>query len=842
MVDLAAAAVGATFGALLKEALEIIKKACKYRSTLEGQIETFQNLGPVIKKIEKFNEQLDRPRQEVEGLIRGMSEMEKLIGKCPKPKASKPWRVFSFPTYYDKLKATDKSFERSVTVDLQLRMAGDLQVVLLKLENILESLSKQSYGTQIQGPHGAPAKPEFTVGLNEPLQNLKIELLKPGVSVHVVTGLGGFGKTTFAKTLCWDDKVKGKFGNNIFFVVVSQTPNLKIIVQTLYEDCGLQRREFHNDEEAINKLGNLLIEIGKSPILLVLDDVWPGSESLIEKFKCSIPDYKILVTSRVAFVGFDTISPLKPLGHEDAEKLFCHLANVEGSNLVSEIVRSCKGIPLSLKVIGRSLRGQDAEAWQEMKKLLQGHSILESLQSCSIPNSDPNTDLFACLKSSLDLLEHKSPFEFSVPFPLKECFKDLGLFPEDQRIPVAALIDMWTELYELDDCGTRAMLIVKKLANSNLADVLVTKNGDANNSDEYKCYNYHFVMQHDIVRELAICLSKEGPFEERDRLIIDEIKRPHWWIVENPQGITARILSSFPKWLIGQRQQRVVARTMSISTGENFTSDWCSMQADKTEVLVLNIRSKTYTFPEFMKNMSKLRVLIVTNYGFHPSEINNFELLSFLSNLKRIRLEKVSVPCLCRLNNLKKLSFYMCNTSQAFDSCSIEISSALPKLEEMNIDYCIDLEKLPAGICKITSLKKLSITNCHKFKVVPQEIGELENLEELRLSCCSDLEEMRDSIGNLHNLRLFDITDCISLTNLPEKLGELRNLEKLCMKGCSRCELPDSVENLQQLNCVVCDEDTSPNWEPFKAMLPKLEVKVLKADINLHWLPGVLKR
>ncbi|KAI4314930.1 hypothetical protein L6164_027790 [Bauhinia variegata] len=827
------AAIGAVFGELLKKGLETIDKARNYGSALEDQIETFQNLGPVIKDIEKFNEQLDRPRQEVEGLIREMSEMEELIGKCPKPKANKPWRVLSFPIYNDKLKARDKKLVRSVTVDLQLRMARDLQDVLFKVGNILESLSKHSYGPKIQGLYGAPEKPEFTVGLDEPLENLKTELLKPGVSVHILTGLGGSGKSTLAKKLCWDDKVKGKFGNNIFFVTVSQTPNLMIIVQTLFENCGLSKPEFCNVDEAIDKVGILLRAIGRSPILLVLDDVWPGSESLIENFKCEIQCYKILVTSRVAFPRFDTHCHLKPLGHEDAEKLFCRFAKVEGSNLVSEVVRGCKGSPLALKVIGGSLCGEESEseAWQEMKKSLQSHSIL-----------DANDDLLTRLQNSLDLLEHKSPVESSMKVPYKECFKDLGLFPEDQRIPVASLIDMWTELYNLDDDGTKAMFIVKKLANRNLANVIVTKNRDANNSGEYKYYNYHFVTQHDLIRELAIYLSKEGTFEERKRLIIDEISRPHWWIVENPQGITARILSFFPKWFIGQRQQRVVARTMSISTDENFTSDWCSMQADKTEVLVLNIRSKTYAFPEFMKKMSKLRVLIVTNYGFHLSEINNFELLSFLPNLKRIRLEKVSVPCLCRLNNLKKLSFYMCNTSQAFDSCSIEISSALPNLEEMNIDYCIDLEKLPAGICKITSLKKLSITNCHRFKVVPQEIGELGNLKELRLSSCSDLEEMPDSIGNLHNLRLFDISDCISLTNLPEKLGELINLEKLCMKGCSRCELPDSVENLQQLKCVVCDEDTFTNWEPFKAMLPKLEVKVLKADINLHWLPGVLKR
>ncbi|AES94770.1 disease resistance protein (CC-NBS-LRR class) family protein [Medicago truncatula] len=75
--------------------------------------------------------------------------------------------------------------------------------------------------------------------------------------------------------------------------------------------------------------------------------------------------------------------------------------------------------------------------------------------------------------------------------------------------------------------------------------------------------------------------------------------------------------------------------------------------------------------------MSKLKVLIVTNYGFHRSEFTKFELLGSLSNLKIIRLEKVSVPCLCKLKNLRKLTLHMCNTRNAFENCSIQISKTV---------------------------------------------------------------------------------------------------------------------------------------------------------------------
>jgi len=52
---------------------------------------------------------------------------------------------------------------------------------------------------------------------------------------------------------------------------------------------------------------------------------------------------------------------------------------------------------------------------------------------------------------------------------------DMGLFPEDQRIPVTVLIDMWEELHNLDEDGTKAMAIVHDLITRNLINVIATR-------------------------------------------------------------------------------------------------------------------------------------------------------------------------------------------------------------------------------------------------------------------------------------------------------------------------------------------------------------------------------
>ena len=177
--------------------------------------------------------------------------------------------------------------------------------------------------------------------------------------------------------------------------------------------------------------------------------------------------------------------------------------------------------------------------------------------------------------------------------------------------------------------------------------------------------------------------------------------------------------------------------------------------------------------------------------------------------------------------------------SKAFENCTIQVSDAFPNLTEINIDYCNDLEELPARLCEIVHLKKISITNCHKLFALPEEIGKLVNLEVLRLRSCTDLLELPDSIRSLHKLSILDISDCLSIMKLPKHIGELCNLEELNMKGCLRLrtQFPESIMDLEHLKLVVCDEERARLWEPIKEFLTELKVEVAEKDINLNWLP-----
>ncbi|XP_048322717.2 probable disease resistance protein At5g66900 [Ziziphus jujuba] len=818
-VDYAGAAIGAAFGALFNVVKEIIDKNLMFKPMLKSLQATLNSLEPLITQIKKYNDDLDLPEGETTDFKLEMENGAELVRKCCKVNR---FNICFKPHFTDKLIHLDDTLKRLIFI-LTVQGVRDFKKNLTLTQDIHSvivrdgSSSNRLVYNQIDVPTISSCDvpddlPSLIVGLDKPLNELKTRLLNNGAPLLVVNGMGGVGKTLLAQKFCHDDEVKEKFKSNIFFVCVSKTPpTLNLIVQQLYKHTEDEVPDLPNEAVAVRYLKQLLNKLSPSPILLVLDDVWPGSESLIQNFVVQIKEYKILVTSRSQLPGFGppNFAPpyhLNPLNDKDAMTLFRFWACLEdGSShipydIVKQMVDYYKVFPLALKIVAGSLSGEPAEIWQRrLKECSNGSATLSS-----------ETELRTRLQSYIDDLKISE----------KECFMDLGSFPEDQRISAVSLVDMWTEFYELEE-DDEAFFKLFDLTVPNLANLVVTRK-DVNEVDGY--YSEHFVTQHDLLRDLAIHQSIQDPVGQRKRLIM------------NLRG------DNLPRWWKEHKQQPFNAHLLSISTDEMYSSKWFDMQLPEAKVLILNFRTKDYTLPKFVENMDQLKVLIVTNYSFFPAEVGNFQLLGSLNNLKRIRLERISIPSLSKtpvqLENLRKISLFLCSIGEAFNNCSIKISELLPNLEEMNVDFCNDFVELPAELCDIIHMKRLSITHCPKLSAIPDEIGKLVNLEVLRLRSCISLLELPDSIRNLSKLTFLDISDCISIRNLPEDIGELCNLRKLNMKHCSRLqELPPSVMELEKLKELVCDEEIKQLWEPFLPCLDNLNMTLTKEDINLNWLP-----
>ncbi|CAI0554165.1 unnamed protein product [Linum tenue] len=817
--------IGAVMGELLKAVLEAQRKAAAFKPTLQEIESTLETIIPIAAEIQELSEVLHQDKREIEPLMQVIREGKDLVLKCSRIRWYTCWKK---PSYKDKLDALEGSLKSYLDLVLQLQMARDIKKNLVEVKKVQVMVLDRGRRAGLEG-YFLPAAIPNPVGFQVPLWELKMEFFKDDTSLLVLSAPPGCGKTTLATLFCHDKDVQERFKDNIFFIRVSKKQTMESVVQRMYMLKGHRDPVFQGEEDAHYHLENLLKSMGSNPILLVLDDVWPETVYILDKLKFNIPGFKVLVTSRSVYPKYK-YQKLNPLNDKDSRTLFDNSAFLPDQpkpdipkDVINQIVKECKGFPLALTVVGRSLCGEPIEVWRTRAMALsEAGPVMEGGELYS--------ELYSCLEKSLDALD-KQP-------KVKQCFMDLALFPEDDLIPAAALIDMWSELYKLDEDGLQAVANLYQLSARNLADLVVTRRERKEpvlkvtilfDRTDAEGYNHHFVTQHDLLRELIIYQSSLEPIEQRDRLIVEIFR------------------NQVPDWCTERKQLSIHCRILSISTDEKFSSSSWRIQAPELQVMVLNFRTKTFTLPKFMtgSNENPLEVLILRNYGVSPADVKNFpQLLSSLSTLKKIRLEQISIPpslfTTFHFQTLEKITIVLCRVTLAFNPSSSRISQPLPNLKEINIDYCKDLVELPIEICKLTNLKKLRITNCHNLAALPDEIGSLKNLEELTLSSCIGLSELPEAIGYLGNLRSLDISECADVRKLPEAIGELgKNLKRIQMMGCSKnFWVPDSVLKLENLEEVGCDEDTAPLWEPFVQVMKRLKVKVRKEEINLNWLHG----
>jgi hypothetical protein len=204
---------GAVTGEMLRYALQTIENGRQFGPTLEMNVETLNALAPLVEQIKDYSDLLGRPREEIERFETHIKEGKELVRKSKKLTR---WKFFCFPHYQTKLRKKDEALIRHLNVNVQVENRRDVMEVLAYVKVILEiiMIKENLVGAQIWGLSGNQicgvcGAPGTCVERDNTLNNLKIEMMKDGVSVHVLTGMGGSGKTTLATKLCCDSQIKG---------------------------------------------------------------------------------------------------------------------------------------------------------------------------------------------------------------------------------------------------------------------------------------------------------------------------------------------------------------------------------------------------------------------------------------------------------------------------------------------------------------------------------------------------------------------------------------------------------------------------------------------------------
>lgn len=209
------AALGAVVGELLKAILDLGERALNFNPVLKGITSKLSAISPLVKQIDELNDFLDYPKEETQKLRDLMDEGKRLLLQCGDVKLGK-LNYLKKPFFTQKLRDLDSALGSFMDV-LLLQMARDQKRNLKMMTQMMEIICRLDG----RGGSGKPVDlvvprclvPELreeTVGLEKPVKELKVKLLRNGVQMLVVTAPGGCGKTTLALKFCHDKEVKGK--------------------------------------------------------------------------------------------------------------------------------------------------------------------------------------------------------------------------------------------------------------------------------------------------------------------------------------------------------------------------------------------------------------------------------------------------------------------------------------------------------------------------------------------------------------------------------------------------------------------------------------------------------
>ncbi|KAG8057914.1 hypothetical protein GUJ93_ZPchr0002g23510 [Zizania palustris] len=317
-----------------------------------------------------------------------------------------------------------------------------------------------------------------------------VELLMKGKTNHLgvlpLVGIGGVGKTTLARLVYDDERIKDHFDLRMWVCVSDNFNEQRLTREMLDLVCKGGHENITSFDALHQKLSE---EIRGKRFLLVLDDMWEDRnrsrwDVLLAPLKHNeATGCMILATTRMSSVArmIGTMSWVEVKGLDETEfwSLFKSWAFLGSENqevvpalqsIGKQIAKELKGVPLAARSVGALLnKSVSFEHWRNVQSKWK-----------SLVKQDDG--ILAILKLSYEFL----------PIHLQHCFSYCSVFPKDYKFTEKKLVCAWiSQNFVKRECHTETLEETGKEYFHNLVD-----------RGFFEEFESHYVI-HDLMHDLA---------------------------------------------------------------------------------------------------------------------------------------------------------------------------------------------------------------------------------------------------------------------------------------------------------------------------------------------------
>ncbi|KAL8546125.1 hypothetical protein ACS0TY_006014 [Phlomoides rotata] len=723
------------------------------------------------------------------------------------------------------------------------RVIQDMDLIRNEVMEIIQDkiMTNSSLSTASGGPAStwkSSSAPVFDDAMiNQVLDNLTGQ--QCSLQIISIVGMGGIGKTTFARNIYVNPLIVQYF-DVMAWVTISHEYSRRNILKVLCQEVKVSINGSMSEDE----IGlSLYKHLCGRRYLIVMDDIW--SVEAWDKVKPFFPinnghRSRIMITTRLSNLAIDLsdchVFQMQFLDDNKCWDLLCEIVfdildcPIELENIGKEIARKCRGLPLSIAVIGGLLKKSN---------MTRAYWIytLENLNS--IINLENGENVLRILGTSYKEL----------PMHLKPCFLYLGVFPENREIQLSRLVKFWVAegiLKPITDKSLEeiAKEYLKELIERNL--ILISEfrwDGEASyckmhdllrdvclrEAQKQKFFGvlrpqeYHLLQ--DINMERRICFNPENainkyPPESLYAVESAPLTRSYFYTRQSPPSLRFRLLRvhspvdkynpSFTDYdaIFEQANLRYLSLPYAIEPlrFHSFYSLFWNLQTLKA-YCPYNVKFEIWGMP-LLRHVTVGRMFLLPDppNGEHNLVLENLQKLSNIMNFK------CSEEVVKRIPNLKKLQV-------EYDISELDDDEVLPniclnnldrfqKLESLILDISdnCDVEKIMRSLVSFPhSLKKLILHGTQlNWEEVTMRIGSLPLLQYLRLNGHACLGDRWETIeGHFCGLRVLQIMFCEELKYWETDSSHFPRLEILHLDSLKNLEeIPSSIGDIPTLKSI----------------------------------------